>query len=181
MSAAASANGSTDEPMAFTADDFLRGTAASWIAFNILFTVVLTTAATVTFNPLWGPMGASVFALLVWAVPIALVVSGVVTLLLCGAAWALGRLLRRQASVVVHVGAYALLGAAIGMIVVSGYQLITTCALDLGSWLALITIACSVAALPLGWAWAVVRARGHARRPPRSPRPDSDEAVEDAL
>lgn len=29
------------EPMAFTADEFLRGTVAAWLAFNLLFTGML--------------------------------------------------------------------------------------------------------------------------------------------
>ncbi|MEZ3161013.1 hypothetical protein AB1K54_10775 [Microbacterium sp. BWT-B31] len=169
------------EPMAFTKDEFLLGTLASWLAFNLVFDTVLTGAAIATFNPLWGPLGASIVALVVYAVPIALVVSGIVALLLCSAAWWLGRLLRRVRSLLVHAVAYATLGTAIGVLVVGSFQLVVAGSLNLGNWLAQITLVGSAAALPLGWGWSVWRCRRIEAGKARAPRRGIDESFEDSL
>lgn len=166
------------EPMAFTPDEFLRGAVAAWLAFNLLFDLLYAAMAIVTSDPRWGPLTATLGVLLIYAVPIALVVSGVVTLLLCGAAWWLGRLLRRHRRPAVHVIAFAMLGAAIGLLAVGTFELVTARSLDLGNGLALITIASSAAALPLGWAWTVRRSRRAEAGTAQASRPDLAEAAE---
>jgi len=170
-----------DEPMAFTADEFLRGTVASWLAFNALFAVSLAVMSLITPASGWGSPWAAVAMLAIYVVPISLLVSGVVTLLCCGAAWALGRRLRRTPSLLPHVIGYAVLGALIGLLVVGGYQLVVTQRLDLGGWFALLVLACSAAALPLGWSRAVRRARRADAGLIRPARVDPDAAAEDAL
>lgn len=166
--------------MAFTSDEFLGGTVASWLAFNALLAVALTVLGAVTHDPLWGSPSGKIAILLGYGVPISLFVSGVVTMLCCGAAWALGRRLRRTRSPVPHAIGYALLGAAIGGTVVIGFQLATAHALDLGNGWAVLVLACSAAALPLGWGWAVRRARRADAHLSRPASVDPDAADEDA-
>jgi len=167
--------------MAFTSQEFLRGTVASWLAFNGLFAVTMAVLGAVTHDPAWGSLSGALALLLIYVVPISLVVSGIVTLLCCGAAWALGRRLRRTPSVLRHLIGYAGLGAVIGTVVIGGYQLVTLHAVDLTNWLALLVLACSAAALPLGWAWAVRRARRIDAGLIRTPRVDPDTAADDVV
>jgi steroid 5-alpha reductase family enzyme len=170
-----------EEPMAFTSGEFLRGTVVSWLAFNLLFALALVVSETSTHDPVWGPLAGMLAVLLIYSVPIALVVSGIVTLLCCGAAWALGSRLRRTRSLAPHVIGYTVLGTVIGAVVVGGYQLVVVHTLDLGNWLALLVLICSAAALPLGWGWAVRHARRTDAGLIRPARADPDEAFEDSL
>lgn len=170
-----------DEPMAFTADEFLRGVLASWLAFNLLFVVALLVLEALTHDPVWGPFGAEVGILLLYVLPLSLLVSGVVALLCCAAARAIGSRLRRTRSALPHVAAYGLLGATIGTVVVGGFQLATAHALDLANWLSLLTIASSAGAPPLGWAWTVRRARRSDAGLLRARHIDPDATAEDAL
>lgn len=167
------------EPMAFTADEFLRGAVAAWLWFNVLFGATLTIAQLLTQSTGWDSWGSFVVVLM-YAVPIALVVSGLVTLVCCGAAWGLGRLLRRHRSFVLHAACYAMLGAAIGVLVITVYVVAVQAPWDLTGWLAIIVQGCSAAAVPLGWGWTVLRSiRIEAGRARVRTRPD--EAFEDGL
>ncbi|WP_194411594.1 hypothetical protein [Microbacterium cremeum] len=167
--------------MAFTADEFLRGMVAAWLWFNVLFAAAFGILQALTQSPIWGSWWSGVFVVLLYAVPVALIVSGIVTLLCCGAAWALGRMLRRRRSLVLHAVCYALLGAAIGALVVTVYQLAVQSPWDPTHWLAVIVQACSAAAVALGWGWTVRHSiRVEAGRT-RKARIDRDAAAEDAL
>lgn len=145
-----------DEPMAFTVDEFLRGTVAAWLWFNALFTVALGIGQAATQSDVWGPWWSGIVMILVWSVPIALIASGIVTLLCCGAAWWLGRALRRERSYLTHAACYAGLGWLIGAIVVGLWMALATHTVpDLLNWFALIVQACSAGAVALGWTWTV--------------------------
>lgn len=182
MTAATDPSPRTDaEPMAFTADEFLRGVVAAWLWFNALFAPTLTIAVTFTQAPGWGPWWSQAVIVLVYAVPVALVASGVVTLLLCGSAWVLGRRLRRHRSFALHALCYTALGAAIGTLVVVAYTLVVRAPVDLTQPIAAITVGCSAAAVGLGWGSTVRRAirieAGHGRHRARR---DVDADFEDA-
>ena len=169
------------EPMAFTVDEFLVGTVAAWLWLNALFAVVLAVWASVTISSSWGPWWAGPGIVLLYGVPVSIVVSGVVTLVVCGAGWGLGRLLRRRTSPLLHVASYALLGAAIGALVVGSALLLLDPPAGVASWLGAIILGCSAGALPLGWGWTVRRSRRTEAGRARAPRPDPDAAFEDAL
>ena len=170
------------EPMAFTADEFLRGTVAAWLWFNVLFAATLAFLALLSLAPEWGAWGPSdVVMLLLFAVPVALIVSGMAALLCSGAAWALGRLLRRHRSLTLHAACYALLGAVVGALVVTVYLLAARAPWDLTNWFAVVVQACSAGAVALGWGWTVRRSRRLEARRERPARVDRDAAFEDAL
>ena len=169
------------EPLAFTADEFLRGTVASWIAFNVLFGPTLAVIGSLTTAPGWGPSWSVTAIVLIYVVPIALVASGVVTLLCCGAAWLLGRVLRRRRAFALHAICFALLGAAIGTLVVVVYTLAVDAPMSLANPIAALAIACSAAALPLGWVWTVRRSMRVEAGRSKPPRIDPDAAFEDVF
>jgi len=167
--------------MAFTADEFLRGSVAAWRSFNVLFDVTFTAAITLTQAPGWGPWWSGFVIALMYAAPIALIASGLVTLLCCSAAWALGRLLRRHRSYALHAACFGLLGAAIGTLVVVVYALAVDTPISLDNPIATLAIGCSAGALPLGWGWTVRRSVRMESGRARAPRRDPDAAYEDAL
>lgn len=169
------------EPMAFTVDEFLLGVVAAWLWFNGVFAVGLAVSAGVTFSSSWGPWWAGPGIVLLYGVPVAIVASGVVTLLLCAAGWGLGRLLRHRGSMLLHVASFTLLGAAIGALVVGVGALLLDAPAGVTSWLGGLLIGCSAVAVPLGWGTTVRRSRRIESGRSRAPRPDPDAAFEDAF
>lgn len=169
------------EPRAFTAGEFLHGTVASWLSFNLLFAIAVIVGEASTHDPALGPLAGMLAALLAYLVPVSLVVSGIVALLCCGAAWALGRALRRVGPPLPHLIGYAVLGCAIGAVVVALYQLVVAHALDFSGGLTMLVPACSAAALPLGWGWSVRSARRADAGLIRSSRVDPDATAEDFI
>ena len=169
------------EPMAFTADEFLRGAVAAWLWFNLLFDPTLAVVSVMSQSPQWGPWWSGAAMMLLYGAPIAFVVSGLVTLLSCGAAWIVGRMLSRRRSLVLHSACYALLGAAIGTLVVVGYTVAIGASVGEMNPIAVIAIGSSAAAVPLGWGWTVRRSVRIEARRERRPSADVDAEYEDSL
>lgn len=143
-------------PMAFTCDDLGRGAFAAWVTFM----VILLAEFAVLGLAFSGDLAMLPIAL-GGVVVIGGVVSVLVTLLLSPIAWLLGTLLRRVRTVSVHVMAFAVLGAGVGL----GMALLWTAwtraepatTLTTGSVWAL--VAATTASVVAGWAWALRHAR----------------------
>lgn len=148
------------EPMAFTGKEFARGAFAAWLTFMVLLLSTLIVTAILESGEPWGSPLSMIFVYLVYGIPIGALVSAVVALLMSPVAWAIGRGLRRQPRLLMHLAAYLLLGAAIGLLLVFGSAVVSRG--DVGEllsnwfpWFAAAACAVSVAA---GWAWTVRQA-----------------------
>lgn len=169
-----------EAPMDFTGDDLARGAFAAWLVFMIILLSVLTVlSAITTANIAFTLVG------LGYAAGIGGPVAALVALAASPLAWLVGRLLKHEPTIIVHVVAYSALGAGIGAgVLLLGVAWSSSTVLDVFSsgwaWAVMAATAASVAA---GWAWALRHAR---RRYPHGvtarrilAHVDDDAAVED--
>jgi hypothetical protein len=157
------------EPMAFTRAEFMRGAVAAWVWFLVLHSAMFS---------IW----IGIYVVVAWSVTLPW--SLLALFLGSPLAYLLGKALRSQRLIVVHLTAFTLLGLTLGAAT-------ATAALLVG-WgfppgqasdytvMAVAVVACAGAAVPLGWWWTVRRARAtdHSKS---TKRIDPDAAFEDAL
>lgn len=158
--------------MAFAREDFWRGAYAAWWMYLVALAVIsLALGATaggyllavVLYAGLFGAPVAFV-AMLVWSLP----------------AYGLGRALRRVASPVVHVAAFALLGGAVGAVTMSIFLALMGSGSIVDPMFAPFAFA-PILTVPLAW-WRTWRRSLRADRGRLRPAPvDQDAAAEDAI
>lgn len=166
------------EPMAPTREEAVRGAVWAVLAFNAL--VITTFAVAVIVDALANPSAHPASPMsYVWyyvngvgiAAVVSLCVSLVAALVGFPFAWFLARSLRRTTAAGVHVAAFAVFGAAIGLAALLVFATLSTnWSTAFGTPLLPITIALTTISVLFGW-W---RASRHARRAlvppdPRSP------------
>ena len=144
-------------PMAFTGREFARGAFGAWVIFMVLLFAALVISG---FADRPDSPFSLIFVLLLYGIPIGAIVSAVVTLVCSPVAWFIGRALRRQQQLPMHIAAYLLLGATIGVLVIAGSVQINQGdvpdTFSTGSpWIVAAICAVSVAG---GWGYTVRRA-----------------------
>lgn len=110
---------------------------------------------------------------LLFGLPVGGLVSAVITAAASPAAWLVGRALRRSGRIVIHVLAYAALGAALGCAVIL-LGLLGELHHTYTTPLVWVTPALCALTVVTGWAWTVRRTR-------HEPRPDQDALFEDSV
>lgn len=180
-----------NEPMAFTPAELWRGARNTWCVFMALMVSGLILMMVIS-TALVGNGALSLPILIAFTVGYASVIGGGVSLIvmIAGApvAGLIGKSLRREPRVRVHLLVYSLLGLSIGAltVIVSALLLDTGRIQDLLRNPLILIVACSATlAIPLGW-WASARRalredRGITVRRRRAPRPDPDAIAEDAV
>lgn len=178
----------TAEPMAFSRDELTSGGLCVWVTYVILLLVTLTVTLIVA-SLISGGDGLSLQSLaylplvLITAALVGGGISFVAMLIGLPLAWLIGRALRRESSVVVHLIAYAALGAAVGT---AALLLLSTTAwgtfLAPASFLGLVIAMPAVIAVPLGW-WRNFKRvhRAENERPDMLRHINPDAAYEDSL
>lgn len=170
----------TAEPMAFTRDELLGGALRTWALFVVLFVGCLLVALV---GASWGS-GASAIGFVVivvgYAALICAVIAAFATVVLIPAIWLLGRALRRERHLAVHLSVYTILGAAVAAAAAASAHLIGRG----HPGLTMAVAAAALVAVPLGW-WltartALRRDRGVLPRHPRRERVDVDMLAEDS-
>lgn len=142
--------------MPFTKRDFWRGAWASWATFMILLTVTLLIAGLTQTGTEWGPTLSLTVAFLAYGLPIGGIVAVIVMFVSSPIAWILGRLLSRFSHPIVHVSAFAGLGAAVGATILTLYSHsmeFVEISLFTDPWALAVMAACSVS-VACGWLWA---------------------------
>ena len=153
------------EPMAFTNGEFLRGAVTAWLLF-VAFDAV-------AFGTLFFPSGLMLVAV------VAAPVSFLALLVFAMPAWWLGRSLRRQRRVAVHLTVFAGFGLVVALLSTAAYFLMATGTVSVESaslllWLP--NVVAGVSATLLGWRRG---ARAVLAVTPRASDPDG--IAEDAL
>lgn len=175
------------EPAAFTRRDVTRGGFAAWLAFLVLMLGALAIQAVVTdltYRPSPGVARGTSLTILPVVLCYALVIGGaasfVVMIVGLPIAALIGRRLRRQSRVGVHIAVYAAVGGLIGTASVAVFDGLTPYGESaLATPLLPVTIMICASAVALGWAYAWRRAlRDDARTRARI---DADAAFEDSL
>lgn len=150
-----------DEPMAFNLLDLIKGALWAWLVFLVVLGLGLTVFAIVT--EVRAPSGAffaTAYAIVLMLGYSALYAGGiglVVTVVLTPVAWMLGRVLRRQRSIRLHLLAYTALGGAIaalaaGYLTVIGWNV----AIALQHPVVVTCFVAAVVSVPIGW-WLSAR------------------------
>ncbi|MFJ2552747.1 hypothetical protein [Microbacterium sp. NPDC087591] len=140
--------------MRFTRREFWRGAWSAWAIFMIILTSGLVATGIIQSGYPWGDALSSVLLFLVYGIPFGGLVSLLVMLAGSPLAWGLGRLLAATDHIVVHLLAFAGLGAGIGAAVV-GTGIIGQ---PPAPYVAVVSIACALAVAG-GWYGTFRRSR----------------------
>lgn len=156
-----------NEPMAFTRTEFWRGATSAW-----LWSLVLLLAPWAVFLNYYAVIA------VVYVVPW----SAGATLAFAAPAYALGCALRRMPRMLVHLTAFAVLGAVVGAATTGVLFLVDpSLGQSMGPMVMTVNVVGSALAVTVGW-WRTARRalRADARPAPAAPA-DPDAAAEDAL
>ncbi|UYO98576.1 hypothetical protein OED01_07685 [Microbacterium sp. M28] len=169
----------SEEPMAFTRDEFSAGALRSWALFVGLF-VGLFSLRTITMSG-GAPLAALGFVAVVsgWVALLCAAISAIGLVVLMPALWLVARSLRRERRIVVHAVVYVLVGIGVAAGAAALAHFFADGILDLTG----ITAVAAAVAVPVGW-WltarrALLRDRGIISRRRRRTRVDPDMLAED--
>lgn len=195
MSATIPSPRTADEPMAFTRSEFWRGAMRAWGAFLVLLLTLEVVASVITDLTYRAQTGvAHVYnlpllpVLLLMSLLVGGVISGLSLLIGIPIAYRVGRALRRERRMAVHLAVYSAFGFIFGALVggASYFVALSGSAASVGLpalYAGLIAGGLSAAAVAFGW-WTITRdvLRTHRDVPRRRrPRVDPDAAYEDNL